>query len=274
MKKIKLITLLIFTGISVNSFAQIEYLKGFIVKGTDTTHCFIKKEPLKTLQYNITVKNSVESSEEKNYTPSDLNGFYIESFGHFVSKQFKLRYVNDIMKSTDYMAEEEEKYIKEKAFIKTLNSGPANLYSFLDKDSKNHYFIEKDTIFYELYEKFNFKMVEENNLNKRKLFIQRNFQGKLAFIFNDCPKIKSKIKSVKLSESNLIKITKLYNKCMGYESEEDVEVKKLIIEKSVCAGLSLNNFFFWSDHRDVFVNSIQPYNQTPTGGFNFNFIFP
>ncbi len=274
MKKLKLIIILILTGISVNSFSQVEYLKGFIVKGTDTTHCFIKKEPLKTLQYNIIVKNSVESTEEKNYTPSDLNGFYIENFGHFVSKQFKIRYVNDIMRSTDYLPKEEETFVEEKVFIKVLTSGLANLYNFIDKESNNHYFIEKDTFFYQLYEKRQYKIVKEQSYKVRKLFIQKKFLGILSFIFSDCSKIKSKIKSVKLSESNLIKITKLYNECMGYESEEDVKVKKLIVEKSVCAGLSLNNFFFWSDHRDVFVNSIQPYNKTLTGGLNFNLIFP
>ena len=61
---------------------------------------------------------------------------------------------------------------------------------------------------------------------------------------------------------------------MGYDSEDDLKFKKLIIEKSICAGLSINNFFFRSDHRDIFVNNIQPYNQTPTGGLNINFIFP
>ena len=274
MKKLKLIALLILLTVSASNYAQVQYLKGFIIKDTDTIKCYIKKEPLKTLQYNISVKNTIESPEVVNYTPNDLTGFYIESFGLFVSKEFTVRLVNDIMKSTDYMAEEEEAFVKENAFIKVLTSGPANLYIYFDEESHNHYFIEKDTIFYELYEKFNFKMVEENNLNKRKLFIQKNYLGKLAYVFSDCSKIKSKIESLRLSESSLIKITKEYNKCMGYESEEYVKIKKMIIEKSVSAGLSLNNFFFYSDHRDVFVNNIQPYNQTLTGGLNFNFIFP
>jgi hypothetical protein len=273
MKRIVLIILLFSYS---TMFSQIEYLNGYVIKGNDTINGYLKNEPLKSLHYKISLKTSLESTTERVYLPGDIDEFYIENFGRFRSKHFNVRYVSDIMKSQDNNPIEKEEFKGEDIFAKVLAMGKANLYLFIDQHAVNHYFIEKDTI-YELYVKKKFTVMPDNadsrDMNKM-LVIQKNYLGKLDYIFGDCPKLKSKIKSVRLNENALTSIVNEYNRFMGsgYKAENRVEV--IHFEKGVGVGISLNNNFIFSQTQSIFVDDSQPYNFTPTGGIYLNFLMP
>ena len=196
-------------------YSQKVFTEGYIIRNTgDTISCYVHPAALVDLQKKIIVVSDLTEMDKTEYKPFEVKEMNMERYGNYRSKIFEYRYVKDNIKfSTDYNAEEHGEFLKDTAFIRVLVDGKASLYSYTDLLYKTHYFIEKDSLFYELYEKMAFKTkANTSNPNVRVLAVQRKYLGILSFIFSDNPKISQKrLMNVKLKQSELIKIVKEYN---------------------------------------------------------------
>jgi len=258
--------------------AQDKYLKGYIVKkNNDTINCYIKKASVLDMESAVTVKNKADDTKFTVYKPNQLYGFQTENFGYFTSKSFRYRRVNDIMKTGNLADKEVAVYHEITAFLQILVKGQVTLYSFIDPKQKKHFYLEKDTVFKELYVKKKFASKIEQNRTVTGLVVQKNYIGILLTLFNDCPKIKNNIANTDLTENSLIKITNLYNKCKNpekYNANKIHKTKKVLIEKSVFAGIISNQIKITGVGHDWAFRSQHEIPLNYTGGININFIFP
>lgn len=281
LKQTILFSIIIFL-FNINLFAQNEYIKGYIIKDGDTLNCYIKKTPLKDIEHIIKIKTNLSDTTAYLYTTIELDGMYIENFGEFASRKVRIRFAKDIMQSNDRNANDEEKFIDKNLFLKILASGRVNLYYFLDKNMKEHFFVEKDTLFYELYEKKSYKFTtdpgDQRDIN-RNLVVQKKYLGILSFLLNDYKELHDKILDAKLSQNSLTKLIDEYNLKFNKEHrvkkiKKSKKMKNVLVNPSVFAGLSVNSFHF----KGLIYNNVksfdEPFNKTFTGGAQFNFIFP
>lgn len=215
MKRITFLILLIIGVIQITK-AQKNFSEGYIITNNDDTiKCLIHSATTANLQEKIIVVSDSFEVDKTEYKPFDIKEMHMYRWGSFKSKKIRYRVAKDIMKSNDYNAADRETFYEDAAFLKVLVSGRANLYLYKDKNLNEHYFIEKDTLLYELYEKkiFKYRPNPGNSRDKdRVLTVQKTYQGILSFIFSDNSKIKQQeLIKLKLSKSALMEITHKYN---------------------------------------------------------------
>ncbi len=233
MKRITFLILLIF-GVLQTAKAQKNFTEGYIINNNDDIlKCLIHSASTADLQEKIIVVTDSFGVDKTEYRPFDIKEMHMYRWGSFMSKAFKYRLAKDVMMSKDYNADTEEKFYEDSAFLKVLVSGRANLYLYKDKNFKEHYFIEKDTLLYELYEKkvFKYRSNPAGSRDKdRVLMIQKKYQGILSFIFSDNSKIKQQeLIKLKLSKSALMEITHKYN--LYFDKKSKVNTDELIKSK-------------------------------------------
>ena len=214
MKKLVLIGFIV-VAVSQFIIGQQKFVEGYILKNNDTLNCIVYPASLLNLQKKIIVTTDTSILDQTVYKPFDADEIHIHSLGSFKSKAIRYRLAKDVMMSNDYNADDEERFYEDSVFLKVLVTGRANLYLYKDKNLKEHYFIEKDSLLYELYEKkvFKYKSDPGDSRDKnRMLSVQKRYLGILSFIFSDNPKITQKqLLKLKCSKSALMKITHEYN---------------------------------------------------------------
>jgi hypothetical protein len=201
-----------------NLFSQNSFVDGFIVENSgDTLYCRINSAPIRDLQKEVTfIHETILGFDTLSFKPFEIKEMCMYHVGTFRSKRITYRTASNIMMSSDYHAKDEEKFTYDTVFLKVLVYGRANLYLYRDDRLNEHYFIEKDTVIFELYEKEEYKYVK-NPANGRDidrvLTVQKKYLGILSFIFKDNPKItKIILQKLKCSKESFMKITNEYNK--------------------------------------------------------------
>ncbi len=275
--KISVTTILIFFFLE-NLLGQNIYQRGFIIKNTDTIFCNIKLTSKNMMQDSIFVKNILKNNAEKKYTPNEIKEYFIEGKGQFLSKHIKYR-KSPNTNSTDYNLYENIPYkiIEKDAFLKLLCHGKAKLYLFQDESNTSHFFIEKDTIFKELYEKKTIRTTEfpghiAGVKTGKGVYVQKNYIGILYLLLQDNPEIKPKIAETKLSESSLSKLLIDYNSNFLSKEELNIYKKDIVIKPfniSIITGVNFSKYHYKTD-----VNLTQikdPFKISYTGGILFDY---
>ncbi len=274
------ILIIFFLFFSLVVFSQNFYIRGYIINDKDTVLCYIRRTKLTTMQNLIYVKKDLNDKNEILYLPADIQGFYMEKYGLYISKKIIFR-KKSLTNSTS------NKLTLKTAFVKRLVSGKANLYLYIENNKTKHFFIEKDTIFKELYEKKTIRETEfSGHISGMKtgngLFVQKNYIGILSLYLNDNPDILKDIPETKCSEKSFIKLFNNYNKafCKTENIKSITGRKKMetnnLFKFSFTAGTELSKFKFQStEFRFKYLNEIKD-NYTPGifGGFKFDYVFP
>ena len=176
-------------------FAQGNFREGFILSNEkDTLLGFVKSTTPQQFREFCVFKTNTDS-EIITYNPNDIWGFGIKDYKHFTTKE--------ILNSDS---------IPELIFIEKIIEGKVSLYKDI-----NTIYLEKDTLFIKIKENF----IERDYTHSGSILIcysdNNKHKGKLFYLLNECPDLRTQIQKIEISERSLFKIVKKYNKCMNHD---------------------------------------------------------
>lgn len=229
---IAVIGLLLFVQVT-NVIAQ-KFRPGYIItKDGRKASGFIKISTLTESALGCSFATNDTGEPGKMYDPKDLKGYGYDEGSMYESKMVKFYDIT------------EAKEVEQTLFLEVLAKGKVNLYYF--KDDKplsrrdfwhpaHHYYIQKDggeipelkirgRVKYQGGKKF---------VSTTKLYI-----GTLNYTLTECPDVKKKFNSTKLSRKSLKKLINAYNTCVDPTSQTIVKDKRQTFN---LAGLSVNYF--------------------------------
>jgi hypothetical protein len=208
------LTILVF---STKLFAQEGYKEGFVLLTTqDTLFGYIEDNSGYENSLRCNYKNNID---EKNtvFAPGDILGYWFNDGKYYVSKEF-----------------EGQMY-----FFEYLIDGKLMVFSKIDRDLGNHYYIEKDTLpFVELKYKSEIKSDEDG--------IQRITRSKthnllLSYYTGDYPGLRDAAMSIEKPDNNsLIRFAREYHNavCNDYPCIIYQKRQKRVIELEFVGGIS------------------------------------
>lgn len=212
--------------------AQNNFHSGYIITNSnDTLHGYITQVNVNLSQKCYFKKTT--NGELIKYSPEDIHAYRIDNNGKFyISKQVPLETGKKLY------------------FLEFLIQGKANIYYM--RDDMDHFFVEteNDTII-ELSER---QKLEKNEWGTT-YYKQPAFQGKLKYLFKDCPAIYTYIDKIKLHPKELISVAKEYHEkicgteqCIIFERK----ISPLKVHFGLIGGISLNRFSFGTLSRTNF----------------------
>jgi hypothetical protein len=169
--------------------ARAQDLGGYLFSKGDTVKGTFKNRPDELY---TTVRFKAKSADVfTTYTPAEVDSFYMESVGKFVSFS--------VMNA-------ERPDIKAKRFLFTLEEGAVRLF-LLNDEEKTRMFVRKGNAFHEL------DKVEKLAQNASGQTVKRTtnrYKGILNVVFSDCPQ---KVDDLKLDKDEIRNAVINYNKC-------------------------------------------------------------
>jgi len=224
-------TSLFFLLLSNICFCQNDWVSGYILKNTgDTIRGFIDNRDSKS-----NTKQCYFKAEKKGdvqiYTPQELSGFRFQDGKYYISKTIK------------------EQEAGKQVFLEFLIHGKINVYHM--KDDQDRYFVEKDSIIYELKNTEVLKHINyPGSSNENNYSIQstekKEYIGLLTALLKDA-EIQQDILKCELRTKSLIKIAREYHekvcsdeKCIIYEKAS----KPMHVNLGILAGVSINTLDF------------------------------
>lgn len=129
---------IIFLMLSINSYSQIVFEKGYIIHNTgEKKTCLIKNIDWESNPTEIEYKIS-DAGEVKIATIDNIQGFGVDNYSKFTKVTI------DIDRSTENLnqmgTERNPTFRKETLFLKTLVEGEATLYEYADGNLKRYFF--------------------------------------------------------------------------------------------------------------------------------------
>jgi hypothetical protein len=199
----KYITILLL--ISIPSFAQITFQKGYYIDNNNERHdCFIKDEDWLNIPKAFNYRTTSESEE---------HSIFLEQVKEFsVNKNKYVRANVDIDNSSSDLRKlsliRKPEFTNETLFLKVLTEGKATLYYFR-KRGEDRYFFKKDTSTIQqlIYKKYIVSTTQTG--------INNNFQNQLRAELNCANYTDEKFKTLKYNRATLEKFFIEYNQCEG-----------------------------------------------------------
>ncbi|MEA5459146.1 hypothetical protein VB796_08865 [Arcicella sp. LKC2W] len=266
MRKLILLVLLS-TTIILNSFSQQNFVKGYIVTNTgDTLQGNIdNKDWLKNPASISFIHNINNKIERKN--PLQIKSFYV-SDNNELYESHKV--------SIDLSPYEDKKILEAgittetnfvvpdtTLFLRILVKGSATLYSFTDKDKKQHFYFSKKGV----------NTVEELILQKSVFFKNgvkylgenKLYKTQLTFL-NECD-ITQTYPMLAFTADDLERFFKKYNQCVGDKTVVSEKKGKSSTEISIMAGISsttIKQNYFTETTQDIY----------PIVGIGLDYVIP
>ncbi|MCK5441175.1 MAG: tRNA modification GTPase, partial [Maribacter sp.] len=218
MKKLLLITLLLFFSLSIS--AQINYEPGYFINNEgQRTSCLIR---------NVDWKNNPTSFEYKLSENSDSQKASIETvieFGIVDEVRYERHTVKINRSSDDSSALERDRSVdfkEEQLFLKVLVEGEATLYYYENKNLRRFFFNPQNShleqLVYKRYRK-SATEIRENTQFKQQLW--NNFQ---------CESIsRNEINKLSYKEDNLVRLFRKFNVCINPDWVEKIKEKDQFI---------------------------------------------
>lgn len=103
------------------------------------------------------------------------------------------------------------------AFLKCLYTGNLNLYLYIDKLKRNHFFVEDKDNFMEIY----FHNHKESRYLQGVSSKNKQYEFVLKTLMTPCRSLFSIIENIGLNEEQLIQLFTMYDKCMAIKKEEE-----------------------------------------------------
>lgn len=235
----------------VNSFAQQNYLKGYIVS--------LKGDTIKgQIDYKNWEKNpsSVQFKKENDenastYTPSEINAFGISTLNR--TENYHSAKVNTAHSSEDIETMDNDGIFKdteETLFLLEIYDGSYKLYTY--KDERVHFYITEGSQINEL------KYKKYFDRSKNTIISSDRYKIQLINLLKSCSMIKeTTINNTNYNMIDLIKLLKTYDKCMGVDHTQAAVQKSA---KVVFGGILATDFSTISavngKYRDETINSV------------------
>src|SRR5690606_30049468 len=97
----------------------------------------------------------------------------------------------------------------EQNFMKVLVKGKSSLYSLLDADGQQHYYLQKEAE--PVHQIFHLKaVIKDPKTGESKMHSSKQYIGALTIAFNDCSKLNPQIQKTPFKESALIELVSAY----------------------------------------------------------------
>ena len=176
---------------SLNIFGQVDFRPGYIVvRNHDTIRGLIN--------YISDIQNSLicdfklsNNADIEHYQPYELISYRFINGKYYISKKVKIE--NNI----------------QEIFLEFLLEGRVNVF-FCRTNSGDHYFIEKDSLIYELENSEQTKSVGSKTIISQ----SQIYKGILRYFFQDDPALTNKIDKMNLNRGSIINISKEYHEAV------------------------------------------------------------
>ncbi len=226
----------LFILVSLNSFAQINFEKGYyITQQGEKKEGFIK---------NIEWKNNPKSIEFRTdpkgktttYTLEDIAEFSVSEFNF---KKFEVNIDRSSIITSKLSHDKNPVFKKETLLLQLLIEGDADLYTYKEKSLTRYFLLLNDNIEQLVYKKYiqNKSQVAKNNLFKQQL------SQKLK-----CNSLQAKqFENLTYSKADMTGIVKDYNTCKNPDFVYNKKENKGSFQLSIRPGVTFNNFKILSD---------------------------
>jgi hypothetical protein len=215
-----------------------------------------------------------ENGKVIRYTPADIQSFQVEG-DTYISAVVS---VDKTPRETQHLTYASKPIIvQDTVFLSLYVKGKAKLYSLIDRDSKQHFYIEKDSSGKQelIYIRF-LKEIQRNTT------IQKNerYKGQLTYFFSECPGLKKQIQKLDYRAEDLIDLFTDFNQCVD-PANKDNEVlgkgeDKAQLEIGFVAGATLTTIKFSStlSYFDYLTQNHYSNSFNPGFGVSLNIILP
>lgn len=247
-------------------FAQKNYIPGLIIDNdNDTISGLINyqnwaKNP-KTIEF-----RKFEGSQSTIFSPLKIKAFhvakdiYLSKIAMIDKSPFKtaqLVYKNDINRFI----------VSDTVFLEVLIHGETNLYSLLDENSKEHFFIH--------YKDFDGELIYRRYLADGDAYNLKKYRSQLSYVFQDCPSVSESIIKTNYKKEDLIKIVSKFNTCISTGNTYTKIPDKIKLETAIIGGISASSVSFESENYFTYLtNSDFGYSVMPVIGLSLNISFP
>ena len=103
------------------------------------------------------------------------------------------------------------------AFLKCLYTGNLNLYLYIDKLKRNHFFVEDKDNFLEIYIHNHKESISLQGVSSK----SKQYEFILKTLMMPCRSLFSIIENIGLNEEQLVQLFTLYDKCMEIKKTEE-----------------------------------------------------
>ena len=254
---------------SINSFAQISFEKGYFIDDDDNKiECLIKNVDWKDNPTEFTYKREDSSILEKGGIAS-VKEFGVYGFSKYIRKNVKIdRSSNDYKKLTY----EKDPILKQEVlFLKVIIEGKASLYYYEDRDIKRFFYSVTDTSINQLIHK---RYLVDNSVTHNNRFRQQ-IAIDVRCAETNMNSLKKVTYNLKILEKYFIK----HNSCIGDTtmvnfSKSKNDLLKLKITSGVnMSSTSIENYYY---NNDFFTPIEFPFEENINlrFGFELEFIMP
>lgn len=229
-------------GCSFHLLAQHGYVQGYIVNHAgDTLRGKIDyggwdKNPL-----TVTLRGD-GSSVPAVYHPIDIRSFY-------VAQEFYESAILDVDTSAYKIAELNESsspaYKKDTIFLQVLVRGEKSLFHLKDQKGRQHFYIDDNGLQHlEFKQYIQYIYVPHLYGYKKALLDNNRFKGQLANYLGGCGNIQTRMKNLRYTTIDLLKLFKHYATCVSKSPEYITERKDVELRAGIEAGISMSNLVF------------------------------
>ena len=229
----KQLLFLLITILSINSYSQISFQKGYFINNYDQkVDCFIKNvdwlnNPTE-IEYKLT-----ESAEVQKGTIKTIKEFAIYNTSKYIRYSVMIDRSSNII--THLSKVREGVFKEEELFLKVLIEGKANLYFFKDSNISRFFYSKEDLKIEQLVYKKYLKYEDEISYNNR--YKQQLLNNLKCPTFN-----MNKVENLDYKKSELIDFFIQYNKCNNQELVNfEEKQKKDLFNLNIRPGLNYSS---------------------------------
>ena len=260
-------SLLFFLFFILNSYSQINFEKGYFINNNgEKTNCLIKNLDWNSNPNSFDYKLT-ENSEVLNNTIKNIQEFGISNISKYIRVKVNIDRSNESEANSEINYSRYPVFTEEILFLKTLISGKASLFSYVDGSLNRFFFtVDKSNA-----EQLVYKTYYQDNTN-----IQQNVQYKQQLLNSlKCDGIsKGDIENLEYQKDKLINYFLKYNNCFSSAIENyENKPKRNTFDISLRPGISISSMSFYND-LDKNISADFGNKTTFRLGGEFEYIFP
>jgi len=230
--KIRFLLLLFF--ISIHSFSQIKFEKGYFIDSENhKTECLIKDSDWRNNPSKFKYKLG-EIDEVKEADISSITEFCIYERAKYVRANVKIDRSGEELSNLSNSRNPE--FSEEQLFLKVVEEGPATLYYYRDPKISRLFYKVNDLPLEQLVYKEYYTadgLVATNAMFRQQLFINVNCNKSVSV---------ASIESIRYNEKELAKYFQKYNECTGDTIPKQVKEKRDLFNLRIIPGLNYSSF--------------------------------
>jgi len=241
---IKKLLLVLFTFLSIHSYSQIIFEKGYYIDNNNKkVNCLIKNQDwLKTpkeFQYKLN-----EESQPQILTVVQVKEFAIDNSSKYERYSVNIDRSSELLKEMSYVKNPEFK--EETLFLKVLTEGKATLYQYDEHDLKR-FFFKTDTI------GVNQLVYKSYKISEAEIGQNHHYKQQIANALQNSVISTKDIKNLSYNSTKLINIFSKYNQAFDAKTANiDAKPKKDLFNLNVRAGIKNSDLSITNSYTPVY----------------------